>query len=244
MKKFVEIFHVAKRFGSSWVVKGFDLDVAEGEVVALIGPSGCGKSTILSMVAGLLENDDGGVVVAGREIDGPGPDRGVVFQSPSLLPWLTAAENVELGIGSRKTALEHLELVGLGGHADKYPDELSLGMRQRVSIARAFALDPRVMLLDEPFGMVDGLTRIELQDALASLVQKKLRTMILVTHDVDEALFLSTRVAMMTRGPEAKLGGVLQVDFPRPRDRVALAADPRYAALREELLSFLEKQAA
>jgi nitrate ABC transporter ATP-binding subunit len=207
---------------------------------------------VLSIVAGLLDATGGGVAIAGQEIDGPGPDRGVVFQAPCLLPWLTALDNVRLGVDqvhARKTAKERkalaarmLELVGLADAKHKRPTELSAGMRQRVGIARAFALTPRVLLLDEPFGALDSLTRMELQDVLVELLREERKTVLMVTHDVDEALYLSDRVAMMTSGPAARLGGTLSVPFPRPRERHSVLAHPDYYALREELIGFLGAQ--
>jgi nitrate/nitrite transport system ATP-binding protein len=253
VKKHLEIWKLRKSFpapgGEAVVVRDFDLALAEGEFVSIIGHSGCGKSTVLSIVAGLVDASSGGVTVAGREIDGPGPDRGVVFQAPCLLPWLTALDNVRLGVdqvfarrarGERvKIAERALDLVGLGDALHKRPAELSAGMRQRVGIARAFALSPRVLLLDEPFGMLDSLTRMELQGVLLDLLAQESKTVLMVTHDVDEALFLSDRVAMMTSGPAARLGGILRVPFPRPRERHAVLEHADYYALREELIGFL-----
>jgi nitrate/nitrite transport system ATP-binding protein len=234
------------------VVENFDLQIKKGELVCLIGHSGCGKSTVLSIAAGLSNATLGGVLLDGREVTVPGPDRGVVFQSPCLLPWLTAAGNVMLGVAEvfaelparrRKEIVEHyLGLVGLEDARHKRPNELSAGMRQRVGIARAFALQPKVLLLDEPFGMLDSLTRFELQQVLVELQGRDRKTALMVTHDVDEALFLSDRVAMMTSGPRARLGGILQIPFPRPRDRAALMDQPHYYELREALLGFLSSQ--
>lgn len=255
--RYLELWRVTKSYpgpkGPVAVVRDFDLVVKQGEFVSLIGHSGCGKSTVLSMVAGLNEISEGGLVLAGREIDGPGPDRGVVFQSPSLLPWLTALQNVTLGIrqvrprDSRQeidaTAIHYLELVGLGDSIHRRPGELSQGMRQRVGLARAFALNPKLLLLDEPFGMLDSLTRLELQQILIDLWQSDQKTALMVTHDVDEALLLSDRVVMMTNGPEARVGGILEIPFPRPRNRVALLEDPEFEALREQLVGFLEDHA-
>ncbi len=255
-KKHLEIWKLCKSFpgpgGDAVVVRDFDLALAEGEFVTLIGHSGCGKSTVLGVTAGLVEATSGGVTVAGREIDGPGPDRGVVFQAPCLLPWLTALDNVRLGVdqvfarrirGERLAIAERaLVLVGLGEVLHKRPAELSAGMRQRVGIARAFALSPRVLLLDEPFGMLDSLTRMELQDVLLGLLAEERKTVLMVTHDVDEALFLSDRVAMMTSGPGARLGGVLSIPFPRPRDRHTVLEHPEYYSLREELIGFLSAE--
>src|SRR5260221_14277255 len=204
------------------------------------------------MVAGLNEITEGGIILAGKELVGPGPDRGVVFQSPCLLPWLTAFENVMLGVdqvfytaGSeerRQIAEYYLSLVGLADAMNKRPGELSQGMRQRVGIARAFVLSPRMLLLDEPFGMLDALTRMELQQVLLELWRRDKKTALMVTHDVDEALFLSDRIAMMTNGPAARVGDVLAVPFPRPRDRTAVLEHPEYYRLREHLIGFLESQ--
>jgi nitrate ABC transporter ATP-binding subunit len=252
-RRHLEIWKLGKSFpalgGEAVVVRDFNLALAEGEFVTIIGHSGCGKSTVLGITAGLVEATSGGVTVAGREIDGPGPDRGVVFQAPCLLPWLTALDNVRLGVdqvfarqarGERaKIAERALDLVGLGDALHKRPAELSAGMRQRVGIARAVALHPRVLLLDEPFGMLDSLTRMELQDVLLGLLAQESKTVLMVTHDVDEALYLSDRVAMMTSGPAARLGGLLRVPFPRPRERHAVLEHADYYALREELIGFL-----
>jgi nitrate ABC transporter ATP-binding subunit len=255
-QRYVELSQLTKIFGGPHgevaVVKGFDLLVREGEFVSIIGHSGCGKSTVLSMVAGLAEASSGGIIVAGREIDGPGPDRGMVFQSPSLLPWLSAFDNVLLGVdqvwthksrAERRTVVEHyLALVGLADAMHKMPSELSQGMRQRVGLARAFALNPKVLLLDEPFGMLDSITRMELQDVLMELWAEDHKTALMVTHDVDEALFLSDRVVMMTSGPEARVGDILHVAFERPRQRVDVLERPEYFQLRETLTLFLEDQ--
>ncbi|HEX9443697.1 MAG TPA: ABC transporter ATP-binding protein, partial [Candidatus Binatia bacterium] len=217
------------------------------------GHSGCGKSTVLSILMGLNEATERGVIIAGKEAAGPGLDRGVVFQSPSLLPWLTARENVLLALeqveGGRgraerkRLADEQLALVGLAGMAGRYPDELSAGMRQRVGIARAFALRPKVLLLDEPFSLLDALTRIELQDELMRLWERDRKTVVMVTHDVDEALLLADRVVLMTNGPAATVGEIVPVAFPRPRDRFALSASPEYERLRDRLITFLEERA-
>jgi nitrate/nitrite transport system ATP-binding protein len=255
----LEISALSKTFptprGPLVVVRDFNLQLEKGEFVCLIGHSGCGKSTVLSMVAGLSEPDDnaGGIILAGRELSGPGPDRGMVFQSPSLLPWLTALDNVLLGVdqvfytasaGERRQIAEYyLTVVGLGDALHKRPTELSQGMRQRVGIARAFALSPRMLLLDEPFGMLDSLTRMELQQVLVDLWTRNHLTALMVTHDVDEALFLADRIVMMTNGPEATVGDILKVPFPRPRDRKALLEDPEYYRLRAQLIEFLEVRA-
>jgi nitrate/nitrite transport system ATP-binding protein len=257
VKKYLEIWELSKHFptptGVQKVVEGFNLTVEEGEFVCLIGHSGCGKSTVLSIVAGLASATAGTVILAGREVTGPGTDRGVVFQAPCLFPWMTALENVVLGLeqafpklsdGERADrAGEHLARVGLGDALHKRPAELSQGMRQRVGLARAFALSPKMLLLDEPFGMLDSLTRLELQDVLMEAWSRERITALMVTHDVDEALYLSDRVAMMTSGPFARLGGILEVPFERPRDRVALAESTDYDAERAELIGFLEREA-
>ncbi|WP_377166789.1 ABC transporter ATP-binding protein [Prosthecobacter fluviatilis] len=235
--------------GPLTIVKNFNLKLKEGEFATLIGHSGCGKSTVLMMVAGLSELSQGNMILAGREAAGPGPDRGIVFQSPCLLPWMTAFENVMLGVNQvyftaskserRQMAEYYLTIVGLGEAMHKYPGELSQGMRQRVGIARAFALQPKMLLLDEPFGMLDSLTRYELQEVLLDLWRRNRITTLMVTHDVDEAIFLSDRVIMMTDGPEAEVGDILQIPFERPRNRREIMEDPRYYELREHLITYL-----
>ncbi len=254
MGNYVELSKLTKIYptpkGPAVIVRDFDLCIKRGEFVTLIGHSGCGKSTVLSMLAGLNSVTSGVMILAGKEVDGAGPDRGVVFQSPSLLPWLTAYENVMLGVeqafytGSkleRQQIVEYyLTIVGLGDSMHKRPAELSQGMRQRVGIARAFALSPKMLLLDEPFGMLDSLTRYELQQVLIELWRRDKKTALMVTHDVDEALFLSDRIVMMTDGPEAEVGDILEVNFPRPRDRKAVMEHPDYYRLREHLIEFLE----
>jgi nitrate/nitrite transport system ATP-binding protein len=251
--KFVEFYDVTKIYptpkGPLTVVDKFNLDVRKGEFISLIGHSGCGKSTVLSMIAGLNEISAGGIVLDGREIAGAGPDRGVVFQAPSLLPWLTARENVALGVDQvypHVSAAERAEIVayylrrvGLGDAMDKRATELSNGMKQRVGLARAFALSPKLLLLDEPFGMLDALTRWELQEVLMDVWRRNRITAICVTHDVDEAILLADRVVMMTNGPHARIGNIMQVDLPRPRSRRALLEHPKYYSYREELLQFL-----
>jgi nitrate ABC transporter ATP-binding subunit len=256
MASFLEISQLSKIYqtpkGPSVIVDDFDLHIRKGEFISLIGHSGCGKSTVLSMVAGLTEVTSGGIILAGKEVVGAGPDRGVVFQSPCLLPWLTAFENVMLGVDQvyytadreerRQIAEYYLSVVGLADAMHKKPSELSQGMRQRGGIARAFALSPKMLLLDEPFGMLDSLTRYELQEVLLDLWQKDQKTAVMVTHDVDEALFLSDRVVMMTNGPAATVGDILEVKFPRPRSRKQLLEDPEYYRLRECLITFLEER--
>jgi nitrate/nitrite transport system ATP-binding protein len=253
MSAFLEIWNLGKSYpsdtGTAVIVKGFSLSLAEGEFVSLIGHSGCGKSTVLSMVAGLIEPTTGGVILAGREIDGPATDRGMVFQSPNLLPWMSALDNVQLGVDEvmagrpraerRDEAMRHLELVGLADAADRMPAELSQGMRQRVGLARAFALDPKMLLLDEPFGMLDSLTRMELQDVLLELWARDRKTALMVTHDVEEAITLSDRIAMMTHGPAAHLGGIVEVGLARPRKRPEILEDPGFLSLRERVHAFL-----
>ena len=238
--------------GPACIVKSFSLKLERGEFCTLIGHSGCGKSTVLSMVAGLSDASFGSMILGGKETNQPGPDRGVVFQSPCLLPWLSAFENVMLGVKQvyftaskteRKQLAEYyLSVVGLGDAMHKFPAELSQGMRQRVGIARAFALQPKMLLLDEPFGMLDSLTKIELQQVLLDLWRKFRITTLMVTHDVDEAIFLSDRVVMMTDGPEAELGDILSIPFERPRNRAAVLADPRYYELRDHLITFLNER--
>ncbi len=253
--RYVEFSHISKVFptpkGPLRVVDGVDLTVKKGEFISLIGHSGCGKSTVLSMAAGLTSVSEGGIILDGREVDCAGPDRAVVFQAPSLFPWLTAAQNVALGVdrvyphasvAERADVVSYyLERVGLGDAQDKLASELSNGMKQRVGIARAFALSPKLLLLDEPFGMLDSLTRWELQDVLMDVWSRTKVTAICVTHDVDEAILLADRVVMMTNGPFAKIGKVMSVDIPRPRSRRALLDYSRYYEHREELLTFLEE---
>ena len=224
--------------------------VKRGEFVTLIGHSGCGKSTLLNLLAGLLKPTTGLMILNNKEIAGPGPERGVVFQNHSLLPWLTCAGNVHLAVervfGERESKAQlgertkaALALVGLAHAASKYPDEISGGMKQRVGIARALAMEPRVLLLDEPFGALDALTRAPLQDELMGLVAKSGSTVVMVTHDVDEAVLLSDRIVMMTNGPAATIGGIVDVELPRPRERLELATDPRYIQCRKKVLEFL-----
>ena len=251
---FIDFSQLGKTFstakGPFCAVKDFNLKVPEGQFVCLVGHSGCGKSTVLSMLAGLQTPTEGVIVLAGKEVTGPGPDRGMVFQSPCLLPWLSAFNNVLLGIGQafpqkraaeRAAIAEHfLEMVGLADDTRKMPAELSQGMRQRVGIARALALNPKVLLLDEPFGMLDGITRIELQQELLQIWERDHKTVIMVTHDVDEAVFLADKVVMMTNGPAARVGKIIDIDLERPRNREEVLDDPHFYRLRGELLAFLE----
>lgn len=251
--KYLEFFKVTKVYptpkGPLTVVDEFNLNMKKGEFISIIGHSGCGKSTVLTMTAGLNEITDGGIVLDKREISGAGPDRAVVFQAPSLFPWMTAYENVALGVDRvfpHATEQERLEIVeyyltrvGLGDAIHKKARDLSNGMKQRVGIARAFALSPKLLLLDEPFGMLDSLTRWELQEVLMEVWTRTQVTAIVVTHDVDEAILLADRVVMMTNGPNAKVGKIMEVDLPRPRSRKALVSHPDYYKYREELITFL-----
>lgn len=256
MSSFLEISQLHKTFptpkGPLTVVENFNLNIRKGEFIALIGHSGCGKSTVLSMIAGLADVSQGGIILSGKEVTAAGPDRGVVFQSPCLLPWFTAFENVMLGINQvyytasklerRQIAEYYLSVVGLADSMHKRPGELSQGMRQRCGIARAFALSPKMLLLDEPFGMLDNLTKMELQDVLLDLWQRDQKTALIVTHDVDEALYLADRVVMMSDGPNATVGDILEINFPRPRSRHALMESPEYYQAREYLIHFLNER--
>ncbi|HEX9397949.1 MAG TPA: ABC transporter ATP-binding protein [Burkholderiales bacterium] len=241
-------------YGPAVILDGISLVVRKGEFVSLIGHSGCGKSTLLNLVAGLARPTGGAILLADRHVEGPGPDRGVVFQNHSLLPWLTCYENVHLAVERvftesksllKKRTLEALDLVGLSHAVDKYPHQISGGMKQRVGIARALAIEPKVLLLDEPFGALDALTRATLQDELLRIVAQTGATVLMVTHDVDEAVLLSDRVVMMTNGPAARIGDVLAVPLARPRERLTLAHDAQFMELRAKVLEFLyAKQAA
>ncbi len=260
--KYLQIQGVAQTFktakGDFPALRDIDLTVSKGEFVTLIGHSGCGKSTLLNLIAGLTMPTEGTLICANREIAGPGPERAVVFQNHSLLPWLTCFENVYLGVervfgqsgvvdGKPKedkaqlTARTHaaLEMVSLSHAAFKRPGEISGGMKQRVGIARALAMEPQVLLMDEPFGALDALTRAKLQDELLAIVANTQSTVVMVTHDVDEAVLLSDKIVMMTNGPAATIGEVLHVDLPRPRSRVTLADDPAYLHYRKAVIDFL-----
>jgi nitrate/nitrite transport system ATP-binding protein len=260
--KYIEISNVEQTFktrkGPFCALQNVNLNVAKGEFVALIGHSGCGKSTLLNLIAGLTLPTQGVLLCANREIAGPGPERAVVFQNHSLLPWLTCFENVYLGIervfgaankttgapSENKTQLKArtdaaLALVGLTAAAQKRPGEISGGMKQRVGIARALAMEPKVLLMDEPFGALDALTRAKLQDELLQIVTKTQSTVVMVTHDVDEAVLLSDKIVMMTNGPSATIGEVLSVDLPRPRNRVELADSAQYLHYRKAVIDFL-----
>src|SRR5450830_1938709 len=247
------VFHTKK--GAFHALRDINLSVKKGEFVTLIGHSGCGKSTLLNLIAGLLKPSDGVLLCANREIAGPSPERAVVFQNHSLLPWLTCYENIYLGVERVFSASENrsqlrdrtraaLALVGLMAAENKRPNEISGGMKQRVGIARALAMEPKVLLMDEPFGALDALTRTKLQDELLAIVQKTQSTVVMVTHDVDEAVLLSDRIVMLTNGPAATIGDVLAVDIPRPRNRVELAEDPAYVHARKAVLEFLYRKQA
>ncbi len=254
MDKYVQIENVQMVFetrkGPFVALQDINLNVSQGEVVALIGHSGCGKSTLLNLIAGLTVPTNGVLLAAGREIAGPGPDRAVVFQNHSLLPWLTCFGNVYLAVdrvfgGREKRAQlkerteKALTLVGLSHAMHKHPHEISGGMKQRVGIARALAMEPQVLLLDEPFGALDALTRAHLQDELTRILGEKGGTCIMVTHDVDEAVLLADRIVMMTNGPAATIGEILDVKLPRPRERLKLVESPEYLRARSAVLRFL-----
>ena len=273
MTSFVEIAQLGKTYetptGPAVIVHDFTLYVDEGEFVCLLGHSGCGKTTVLSILMGLTVPSTGGVVIGGREIDGPGTDRGVVFQSATLLPWMSVRDNVRLARSRVASAADrdvepYLASVGLGGQGGRYPRELSAGMQQRAGIARAFALEPRLLLLDEPFSLLDALTRMDLQDELIALWEAARKTegkvashargpahgravarktVIMVTHDVDEAIQLADRIVMMTNGPAATIGRIFDVPFPRPRRRDELLGRADYFWLRDSIVAFLEEQA-
>jgi nitrate/nitrite transport system ATP-binding protein len=254
LSKYVEIADVSKVFetknGAFIALQHINLTIAQGEFVTLIGHSGCGKSTLLNLVAGLSQASGGGLLCAGKEINAPGPDRGVVFQNHSLLPWLTCLDNVYLAVERVFAAYESkpqltqrardaLALVGLSHAEGKRPGEISGGMKQRVGIARALAMQPKMLLMDEPFGALDALTRAHLQDELMRIVSQTGSTVLMVTHDVDEAVLLSDRIVMMTNGPAATIGDILPVPLAKPRDRLALAHDATYIDCRSAVLEFL-----
>jgi nitrate/nitrite transport system ATP-binding protein len=257
MQRFIHVDGIEMVFGTRkgpyHALRDIRLDVAKGEFVTLIGHSGCGKSTLLNLLAGLLSPTAGVMLCDNREIAAPGPERGVVFQNHSLLPWLSCSENVHLAVervfGARETKRQlaartesALALVGMGHALHKRPHEISGGMKQRVGIARALAMEPKVLLLDEPFGALDALTRARLQDELLKIVARTGSTVVMVTHDVDEAVLLSDRIVMMTNGPAATIGEVLTVDIPRPRNRLELAEDAAYVHCRKEVLDFLYRR--
>ena len=257
MSAFLEISRLTVAFPKSPVpvLNDVELRIAKGEYVAVIGHSGCGKSTMLNVVAGLLPPTLGGVLLDGREVDGPGPDRAVVFQNHSLLPWLTCYENIRLAVDqtlskTMKRAERHdwvmqqLALVRMVAAKDKKPSEISGGMKQRIGIARALSMKPKVLLLDEPFGALDALTRAHLQDQVMAIHAELGTTVMMITHDVDEAVLLSDRIVMLTNGPNSTVGEILPVDLPRPRDRLALATDPRFLNARAAVLEFLHARHA
>ncbi|MGJ5672236.1 MAG: nitrate ABC transporter ATP-binding protein [Nostochopsis sp.] len=252
-KPYLEIKDVSKVYptknGPFTVLDGVNLNVSEGEFICVIGHSGCGKSTLLNMVSGFNNPTDGQVLLEGKPIIKPGPDRMVVFQNYALLPWRTAFENIYLAVNAvypnkpeaEKSAIvrEHLAMVGLGDAMDKKPPQLSGGMRQRVSIARALAVRPKVLILDEPFGALDAITKEELQEELLKIWNDNRCTVLMITHDIDEALFLADKLVMMTNGPRAKIGEVMEIPFSRPRDRSRIMEDPQYYKLRNYALDFL-----
>lgn len=264
MGNYLNIDHISITFptdnGPLTVLDDVTIRVQKGEFISLIGHSGCGKSTVLNIVAGLLEATTGGILLENKEVIEPGPDRAVVFQNHSLLPWLTVYDNVRLAVdqvfkGKKSDAERHewtlhnLDLVHMSHAIDRRPDEISGGMKQRVGIARALAMEPRVLLMDEPFGALDSLTRTHMQDSLMEIQAELNNTVIMITHDVDEAVLLSDRIVMLTNGPNATVGEVLDIDLPRPRNRLALAEDPKFNAYRADVVRFLherhsEKQAA
>ncbi len=258
MSVLLDISHIDMVFptpkGPFTALSDVSLKIKKGEFVSLIGHSGCGKSTVLNVVAGLYQASNGGVVLNGKEVNEPGPERAVVFQNHSLLPWLSAYQNVELAVdqvfgkdkskAEKKEWIEHnLQLVHMDHAMHKLPGEISGGMKQRVGIARALAMEPEVLLMDEPFGALDALTRAHMQDSLMEIQAELNNTVIMITHDVDEAVLLSDRIVMMTNGPAATVGEILDVNLERPRDRLSLAEDSEYTRLRSEVLRFLyEKQ--
>ncbi|MEY2632577.1 MAG: hypothetical protein RIR00_1231 [Pseudomonadota bacterium] len=266
MDKFVNIENVGQTFdtkkGKFVALRDIHLNIRQGEFIALIGHSGCGKSTLLNLIAGLTQPTSGVLLCDGREIGGPGPERAVVFQNHSLLPWLTCFDNVYLAVERvfsqkeskaklKQRTHDALALVGLTHAENKFPHEISGGMKQRVGIARALSMQPKVLLMDEPFGALDALTRAKLQDELMKICEATKATVVMVTHDVDEAVLLSDRIVMMTNGPAATIGEILEVNLPRPRTRLTLAHDPAYIDYRAAVLEFLyqkqahvEKQAA
>lgn len=250
----ISLRNIIKRYGhgpkANQVIHGVNAEIKDGEFVVIVGPSGCGKSTLLNLIAGLNTPTAGALLCANKEIKGPGPERAVVFQNHSLLPWLTCFDNVHLAVERVFGKTENkaqlmartdaaLALVGLAHAAQKRPGEISGGMKQRVGIARALSMEPQVLLMDEPFGALDALTRAKLQDELLEIVARTHSTVVMVTHDVDEAVLLSDKIVMMTNGPAATIGEVLAVDLPRPRNRVALAEDPRYVHCRKAVIDFL-----
>ncbi|AGB74321.1 MULTISPECIES: ABC transporter ATP-binding protein [Rhizobium] len=254
MNAYLKLDHIDKHFDRAGVrtevLTDINLTIEKGEFVSIIGHSGCGKSTLLNLIAGLTPVSKGAVLLENREVNAPGPERAVVFQNHSLLPWLTVYENVHLAVSkvfkSAKSKAEkhdwvmaNLDLVQMAHAKDRRPSEISGGMKQRVGIARALAMEPKILLLDEPFGALDALTRAHLQDAVMEIHSRLANTMVMITHDVDEAVLLSDRIVMMTNGPAARIGDVLEVAIERPRNRIALASDRTYLKCREAVLKFL-----
>ncbi|MEA1919495.1 MAG: ABC transporter ATP-binding protein [Campylobacterota bacterium] len=259
MSKFLSLEKVDKAFplggGKEYIaVQNVDLDIKENEIISIIGHSGCGKSTLLNMIAGLDVNTGGSIYLNNKEINSPGPERAVVFQNHSLLPWMTVYQNIEMAVKKvmpdlnpkelKERVTKFVKMVNLDHAIDKYPGEISGGMKQRVGIARALSIKPQVLLMDEPFGALDSLTRANLQEHLMRIQQSVKNTVIIITHDIDEAVLLSDRVVMMTNGPEATIGEILEVNLERPRDRVELQHDPEYIRCREAILEFLYKKFA
>lgn len=245
----LKIQGITKAYGQNVVLDNINLDIGQGEFVCILGHSGCGKTTLLNMVAGFTKPSIGQILINDREIKQPGPDRMVVFQNYALLPWLTVYQNVDLAVKSvcrnlnqrerQNLVHEHLEMVGLSTAHHKRPGQLSGGMKQRVAIARALAIRPEVLILDEPFGALDAITKEELQDELLKIWRKYRVTVLMITHDIDEALYLSDRIVLMTNGPAAKIGEIISSPFARPRDRGRLAEDPKYYQLRNSIIEFL-----
>lgn len=257
--KFLSIQNLDKVYklpnGGEYVaLKNVNLEIMENEVVSIIGHSGCGKSTILSIVAGLQELTSGAMLLENKEIKGPGPDRAVVFQNHSLLPWLTVYQNIEIGVKkvmpelskqeTKERVMKFVDYVGLSHAVDKFPGEISGGMKQRVGIARALAIRPKVLLMDEPFGALDSLTRANLQDHLMRIQEKIKNTVVVITHDVDEAVLLSDRIVMMTNGPAATIGEIVEVNLPKPRNRLEVQEMPEYHRCKEAVMDFLYKKFA
>lgn len=253
-KPFLNIDHVDKIFplgrGKEYVaLRDVKLDIRENEIVSIIGHSGCGKSTILNLIAGLDTITSGAILLEDCEINAPGPERAVVFQNHSLLPWLSVYQNIEMAVKKvrddlnakeiKEHVMKYIDMVNLGHAKDKYPGEISGGMKQRVGIARALSIEPKVLLMDEPFGALDSLTRANLQDHLMRIQMQTGNTVLIITHDVDEAVLLSDRVIMMTNGPEATIGEILEVNLPRPRNRLELQHNPEYLRCREAIIEFL-----
>ncbi|MBD3823267.1 MAG: ATP-binding cassette domain-containing protein [Epsilonproteobacteria bacterium] len=257
--KFLNLQNIEKRFAIPGkegyiAVTNVDLEIKQNEIISIIGHSGCGKSTLLNIISGLDMQSSGTIVLENKHIEGPGPERAVVFQNHSLLPWLTAYQNIELAVKKvmphlskselKERVMKYIEMVNLSHAKDKKPDEISGGMKQRVGIARALSIEPKVLLMDEPFGALDSLTRANLQEHLMRIQESVKNTVIIITHDIDEAVLLSDRVIMMTNGPEATIGEILEVNLERPRDRVSLQSDPEYIRCREAILDFLYKKFA